>query len=72
MKARTAFEIPVRESSRMLLVYLHSLVRDEPVDGATLYLRGTNQYVMTVSLNNGLKRTSGCDGQQSWARTRPR
>jgi hypothetical protein len=37
------------------------------VDGATLYVRGTNQYMMTVSLNNGLKRTSGCDGQQSWA-----
>jgi RNA polymerase sigma-70 factor (ECF subfamily) len=29
MKARTAFEILVRENSRMLLVYLHSLVRDE-------------------------------------------
>ena len=32
-----------------------------------MYVRGANQYVLTVLLPTGLKRTSGCDGQQSWA-----
>ena len=40
---------------------------EEQIDGATLYVRGADQYVMTVMLNTGEKRTSGCDGQQSWA-----
>jgi hypothetical protein len=39
----------------------------EQTDGATLYVRGANQYVMTVMLSSGLQRTSGCDGVQSWA-----
>ena len=39
----------------------------EQIDGSTLYVRGANQYVMTVMLNSGEKRTSGCDGNQSWA-----
>ena len=37
------------------------------LDGATLYVRGANQHVMTVMLKSGEKRTSGCDGTQSWA-----
>lgn len=37
------------------------------LDGATLYVRGANQHVMTVMLESGEKRTSGCDGNQSWA-----
>lgn len=37
------------------------------IDGATLHVRGANQYVMTVLLSSGEKRTLGCDGQQSWA-----
>ncbi|PHQ34148.1 hypothetical protein CEE69_17680 [Rhodopirellula bahusiensis] len=39
----------------------------EEVDGATLSVRGANQYVLTVSLRSGLKRMSGCDGKVSWA-----
>ena len=50
---------------------LPSDVRDrkvkEQLDGATLYVRGVNQYVLEVMLWNGLKRTSGCDGIVSWA-----
>ncbi|MEM9367567.1 MAG: hypothetical protein AAGD07_16365 [Planctomycetota bacterium] len=37
------------------------------LDGATLYVRGANQYAMTVTLKSGEKRTSGSDGMQSWA-----
>jgi hypothetical protein len=40
---------------------------EEQIDGVTLYVRGANQYLMTVMLNTGEKRTSGCDGQQCWA-----
>lgn len=40
---------------------------EEQIDGATLFLRGANQYVLTVMLRSGLKRTSGCDGEVSWA-----
>jgi len=39
----------------------------QQIDGATLYVRGANQYVLTVLLRNGVKRTSGCDGEKSWA-----
>ncbi|QEG38189.1 hypothetical protein [Roseimaritima ulvae] len=37
------------------------------IDDATLFVRGVNQYVLTVMLRSGLKRTSGCDGRVSWA-----
>lgn len=37
------------------------------IDGATLFVRGANQYVLTVMLRSGQNRTSGCDGQVSWA-----
>ena len=40
---------------------------EEQIDGATLFVRGANQYVMTVMLSSGEKRTSGFDGKQSWA-----
>ncbi|MEO1972651.1 MAG: hypothetical protein ABGX07_13900 [Pirellulaceae bacterium] len=40
---------------------------EEKIDGAILSVRGTNQYVLTVLLRNGLMRTSGCDGELSWA-----
>lgn len=39
----------------------------QQIDGATLYVRGANQYLMTLILNSGEKRTLGCDGMQSWA-----
>lgn len=37
------------------------------LDGATLYVRGADRYVMTVTLKSGEQRTSGSDGVQSWA-----
>ncbi|MEO1525277.1 MAG: hypothetical protein AAFX06_07565 [Planctomycetota bacterium] len=39
----------------------------QQVDGATLYVRGANQYLMTLQLDSGETRTLGCDGTQSWA-----
>ncbi|EMI55438.1 hypothetical protein [Rhodopirellula sallentina] len=39
----------------------------EQIDGATIHVRGADEYVMTVSLKTGETRTSGCDGQVSWA-----
>ncbi|MEM6364317.1 MAG: hypothetical protein AAF745_07815 [Planctomycetota bacterium] len=39
----------------------------QQIDGATLYVRGANQYLMTLRLRSGEKRTLGCDGLQSWA-----
>ncbi|WP_404306070.1 hypothetical protein [Neorhodopirellula lusitana] len=37
------------------------------IDGATIYVRGANEYVMTVLLAQGGTRTSGCDGRYSWS-----
>ncbi|MAP07369.1 MAG: hypothetical protein CMM00_00595 [Rhodopirellula sp.] len=42
-------------------------VSEEQIDGATLYVRGANQYVLTLKLRSGHERTSGCDGKFSWA-----
>ncbi|MCP4942213.1 MAG: hypothetical protein GY924_09595 [Planctomycetaceae bacterium] len=39
----------------------------EQIDGATIHVRGADEYVMTVLLKTGVTRTSGCDGQVSWA-----
>ncbi len=39
----------------------------EQIDGATIFVRGVNEYVMTVLLKTGVKRTSGCDGKLSWS-----
>jgi hypothetical protein len=40
---------------------------EEQIDGATLFVRGANQFVLTVMLRSGIMRTSGCDGEVSWA-----
>lgn len=40
---------------------------EEQIDGATLFVRGANQFVLTVMLRSGVMRTSGCDGEVSWA-----
>ncbi|EMI42437.1 hypothetical protein [Rhodopirellula sp. SWK7] len=37
------------------------------IDGATLYVRGANQFVMSTMLDTGAARMSGCDGTQSWS-----
>ncbi len=39
----------------------------EQIDGATIHVRGADEYVMTVLLTTGVTRTSGCDGQVSWS-----
>ena len=39
----------------------------EQIGGATIYVRGPDEYVMTVLLKTGVTRTSGCDGQLSWS-----
>ena len=40
---------------------------NESVDGAMLYVGGTDRYVFVRSLNDGRQRVSGCDGHESWA-----
>ncbi len=40
---------------------------EKQIDGATLFVRGANQYVLNVMLQSGLRRTSGCDAEVSWA-----
>ena len=40
---------------------------NENVDGAVLYVGGTDRYVFARSLNDGRQRVSGCDGHESWA-----
>ena len=40
---------------------------NENVDGAMLYVGGTDRYVFVRSLNDGRQRVSGCDGHESWA-----
>lgn len=39
----------------------------EQIDGATIYVRGADEYVMIVMLKTGKTRTTGCDGKISWA-----
>ena len=39
----------------------------EQIDGATIHVRGADEYVMTVMLKTGMTRTSGCDGRVSWS-----
>lgn len=40
---------------------------NENVDGAMLYVGGTDRHVFVRSLNDGRQRMSGCDGNESWA-----
>ena len=40
---------------------------NENVNGAMLYVGGTDRYVFVRSLNDGRQRVSGCDGHESWA-----
>lgn len=39
----------------------------EQIDGATIYVRGANKYVLKVLLTTGEASTSGCDGKLSWS-----
>ena len=38
-----------------------------PLDGATLYARGADQFVLVRAANPGQTFITGCDGQNSWA-----
>ena len=38
-----------------------------PLDGATLYVRSGNQFVLIRKTQDGLPFVTGCDGKQSWA-----
>jgi hypothetical protein len=40
---------------------------EEQIDGATLFVRGANQFVLKLMLRSGIMRASGCDGEVSWA-----
>ncbi|MDF1841747.1 MAG: hypothetical protein P1U77_09945 [Rubripirellula sp.] len=40
---------------------------EEEIDGATLFVSGANQFVLSVMLRSGIMRTIGCDGKVSWA-----
>lgn len=46
---------------------VHQRPAKEGIDGASIVVRGANQYVMTVVLDSGIKRLIGCDGEVSWA-----
>ncbi len=37
------------------------------IDGATLYVRGADNYVLVRLLQDGGRQISGCNGEQSWA-----
>jgi hypothetical protein len=39
----------------------------EDVDGALLFVRGVDQFVLRMPLRSGGMRTLGCDGETSWA-----
>ena len=39
----------------------------EDVDGALLFVRGVDQFVLRIPLRSGEMRTLGCDGETSWA-----
>ncbi|TWU45108.1 hypothetical protein Q31b_02790 [Novipirellula aureliae] len=40
---------------------------EQQLDGATLFVRGADQYVLTAMLRSGIQRTTGSDGKVSWA-----
>ncbi len=66
-RVRVVEEYPRDKKPRNLPREAWNREAKEQIDGATLYVRGVNQYVLTVLLQNGLMRTSGCDGVVSWA-----
>ena len=41
--------------------------RPEELDGARLYVRGHDQYVLIQKIINGGQRLTGCDGELAWA-----
>jgi hypothetical protein len=66
-RVRVVEEYPPNKRPRNLSQEAWDREAKEQIDGATLFVRGANQYVLNVRLRPGLKRTTGCDGEVSWA-----
>lgn len=66
-KVRVVEEYPRDKRPRNLSQEAWERDAPEQIDGATIYVRGADEYVMTVLLTTGETRTSGCDGQVSWS-----
>lgn len=66
-RVRVVEEYPRDKKPRNLSQEAWKRESEEQIDGATLFVREANQYVLTVMLRSGFKRTSGCDGEVSWA-----
>ncbi|GAA4446022.1 hypothetical protein [Novipirellula rosea] len=66
-KVRVAQEYPRDKRPRNLSQEAWDREAPEQIDGATIHVRGADEYVMTVLLKTGETRTSGCDGQVSWS-----
>ena len=66
-KVRVVDEYPREKRPRNLSQEAWDRKTPEQIDGATIHVRGADEYVMTVLLKTGETRTSGCDGQVSWS-----
>lgn len=66
-KVRVVEEYPRDKRPRNLSQDAWDRKAPEQIDGATIHVRGADEYVMTVLLKTGVTRTSGCDGHVSWA-----
>jgi hypothetical protein len=64
---RVVEEYPGDKRPRNLPEEMLQRESEEEIDGAMLYVRGTDQYVLVRSLRDGRQRMTGCDGSQSWA-----
>lgn len=66
-KIRVVEEYPRDKRPRNLSQEAWDRKAPEQIDGATIHVRGADEYVMTVLLKTGETRISGCDGQVSWS-----
>ncbi len=66
-KIRVVEEYPRDKRPRKLPQQVQQRDAEEQLEGATLYLRGADRYVLVRLLPDGRRRISGCDGEQSWA-----
>ncbi len=64
---RVVDEYPKDRRPRNLPVEAWQRERKKQIDGATLYVRGANKYVLIRKLKDGRMRITGCDGKESWA-----
>ena len=66
-RVRVVEEYPRDKRPRHLSQEAWDREAPEQIDGATIYVRGADEYVMIVMLKTGKTRTCGCDGKISWA-----